>query len=193
MRSSDIYGWNRTCEGDRCIWELTEGELIISEFMADPDNGGACSDSTSEYVEVVYNPSATQSLDLRGLLLSDSGSTKVIGEHVVLSPGDRAWISVGAQSCYGLANVQLGSTSFSLNQSGDSISLSYEDIDGSVSTFDSLTYTSDWVESGVSIQLEPSMTDATANDSLSNWCLSTEAIGTTSDLGTPGQANSPCQ
>ena len=191
--SSDLSGWNRTCEGERWIWDVTEGELIITEFMADPDNDGACSDSTSEYVEIVYNPTATQSLDIRGLQLADSGSSKVIGDHVVLSPGDHAWISVGTQSCYGLANVQLGSTSFSLNQGGDSIALSYQDIDGSVSTFDSVSYTADWVESGVSIQLEPSSTDATANDDLGNWCMSTEAIGTTSDLGTPGQTNTPCQ
>ena len=68
---SDLLGWNRTCLGERCIWQATEGELTISELMINPNNSGSCSDSQGEYVEVVYTSQASESIDLRGLLLAD--------------------------------------------------------------------------------------------------------------------------
>ena len=103
----------------------------------------------------------------------------------MLSPGEAAWISVGEESCYGNASVQLGRTSFSLNNGGDSLSLFHDDIDGQKIQFDQLTYTGDWVETGVAIQLSADKLTATDNDDLNNWCLATTNIGATTDLGKP--------
>ena len=52
--------------------------------------------------------------------------------------------------------------------------------------------TADWVESGVSIQPEPSSTDATANDDLAIGACLRKPLEP-QDLGTPGQTNTPCQ
>ena len=102
-----------------------------------------------------------------------------------------AWVSVGQQSCYGNANVQLGSTSFGLNNSGDVLSLFHDDVGERIS-FDELAYTADWVENGVAIQLSSDKINATDNDDLNNWCFSTTEIGMTSDLGSPGESNMEC-
>ena len=189
----DLRGWNRTCMGERCIWDVSEGELVITEFMANPDNGGNCPDSEGEYVEITYVSSSEQTLDLRGLQISDESKMEFITQHMLLSPGVSAWISVGDASCYGNANVLLGSTSFSLNNGGDTLSLFHDDIDGQRLSFDDLTYNGDWVEAGVSIQLSADKLTAADNDDENNWCLSTTVIGNTSDLGSPGESNAVCE
>ena len=189
----DLSGWNRTCLGERCIWDATQSELVISEFMANPHNDGNCLDSEGEYVEVTYASTSSQTLDLRGLQMSDESKMEFLTEHVVLDPGTSAWISVGDVSCYGNANVQLGSTSFSLNNGGDTLSLFHDDVDGQRLDFDELTYTGDWVETGVSIQLSADKMTYTENDDGNNWCLSTTAIGSTLDLGSPGESNAICE
>jgi len=189
----DLSGWNRTCMGERCIWEATEGELVISEFMANPNNNGDCLDSEGEYVEVTYVSDSGQKLDLRGLQLSDESKTEFVSQHVVLDPGTSAWISVGDASCYGNANVYLGSTSFSLNNGGDTLSLFHDDIDGQRLEFDEMTYTGDWVETGVSIQLSADKLTSAENDDGNNWCFSTTVIGNTVDLGSPGESNAVCE
>jgi hypothetical protein len=189
---SDLVGWNRTCMGEKCIWNATEGELFISEFMANPNDDGNCPDSQGEYVEVVYSSSSTSTLDLRGLQLSDESKSESITNHIVLEPGSSAWISVGDVSCYGNADTQLGSTSFSLNNGGDTLSLFHDDVDGQQISFDQLIYNSDWVENGVSIQLSSDKMSSVDNDDLNNWCFSTTEIGMTLDLGSPGQSNEVC-
>ena len=85
----------------------------------------------------------------------------------------------------------MGSTSFGLNNNGDTLSLFYDDLGERVS-FDELAYTSDWVEAGVAIQLSADKINATDNDDLNNWCLATTEIESTMDLGSPGVANMEC-
>lgn len=187
--ADDVQGWNRTCAADTCIWDANVGDVFVSEFMADPTY---CSDATGEYVEVTYNPNATQSLDLRGMSIEDSNTAEHITEHIVLNPGDSAWISSGTASCFGQPDFYLGSTSFGLNQAGDTLQLHYTDRNGSSTVFDGLTYDGQWVDGGVSIQLSPN-NGAAENDLYANWCLSTELINGTTDYGTPGTVNTVCQ
>ena len=126
----DLRGWNRTCMGERCIWDATQGELVISEFMANPNNDGDCLDSEGEYVEVTYVSDSGQKLDLRGLQISDESKMEFIKQHVVLDPGR---VSMDfRRRCQLLRQCQcsLGSTSFSLNNGGDTLSLFHDDIDG---------------------------------------------------------------
>jgi hypothetical protein len=189
---SDVQGWNRTCSGQRCIWEAEAGELTITEFMANPHNDGSCSDSDGEYVEVQYTTSSNDSLDLRGIKLSDASSDVLLKNHIVLNPGEHAWFSVGEESCYGTPRGYLGSTSFSLNNSGDDLSFSFTDTDNSITIFDSLSYTGSWVEAGIAIQLDPASSNTTSNDDFNNWCLATAIIPNTTDLGTPGVENESC-
>jgi hypothetical protein len=192
--NDDISGWNRTCEGDRCIWDLSEGELLITEFMANPDNDGTCSDSDGEYIEVTYPADATAgSVDLRGMLLSDESTTITISQSIILAPGELVWISVGDESCYGSATVQIGPSSFSLNNSGDVIRLHHIDIDGSDLPINSLTYTSDQVTQGASTQLSSDKLNLADSNTMSNWCTSNVQIDGTSDFGSPGEANAVCQ
>ena len=117
----------------------------------------------------------------------------MVKEHIVLSPGEIGWVSVGSENCYGTPRAHLGSTSFSLNNTGDSIVLSYTDLDESKTTFDQVVYDSTWVEAGVSIQLSPEFNSSEANDDSRNWCLSTTPIENTTDFGTPGVENVICQ
>ena len=124
--------------------------------------------------------------------LADAGNDVLVENHVVLNPGESAWLSVGEESCYGTPRAYLGGTSFSLNNSGDDLTLSFVDTDQSITIFDMLTYTGSWVDVGISIQLDPSKTNATDNDDMSNWCPSTQEISTTTDLGTPGLENTSC-
>ena len=189
---SDLNGWIKTCDGDKCIWDASPDELVITEFMANPDNDGSCSDSDGEYVEVTYMTSSSDSLDIRGLFLSDTSTTEQIKEHAVLEPNERAWISVGQQSCYGNASVLLGSTGFSLNNTGDDIVLSYVEESGTIINFDQLSYTGSWVEVGVASQLDPNSHNTTDNDIAENWCLATTPIEGTLDFGTPGEENQEC-
>ena len=189
---SDVSGWNRTCSGQRCIWEAEAGEVVVTEFMANPHNDGTCSDGDGEYIEVQYTTTSGDSLDLRGMKLADAGNDVLVENHVVLNPGESAWLSVGEESCYGTPRAYLGGTSFSLNNSGDDLTLSFVDTDQSITIFDMLTYTGSWVDVGISIQLDPSKTNATDNDDMSNWCPSTQEISTTTDLGTPGLENTSC-
>jgi len=77
---------------------------------------------------------------------------------------------------------------FSLANKGDEIVLSYGGAD-----LDSVGYTSSWpFAPGVSTELSPLTTDVSSNDDPANWCESTTAVGTASELGTPGAANDPC-
>ena len=45
---------DQNIDGDKCIWDVSPDELVITESMANPDNGGDCLDSDGEYVEVTY-------------------------------------------------------------------------------------------------------------------------------------------
>jgi len=59
-------------------------------------------------------------------------------------------------------------------------------------TIDRVAWDIDWpVETGVALQLDPSVTTSTGNDSMDAWCAAT-AVYQETDLGTPGAANSDC-
>ena len=111
--------------------EASAGELTITEFMANPHNDGSCSDGDGEYIEFQYTTTSGDSLDLRGMSLSDASNDVLVKNHIVLNPGESAWVSVGEESCYGTPRGYLGGTSFSLNNTGDDITLSFVDINSS--------------------------------------------------------------
>ena len=172
---------------------MQEGDLVISEFMANPANDGSCSDSDGEYIEVYYSPGpnpSMSSLDLWGLSIGDGTVSHRVTDTVVLYPGEYAWFSRGSQSCYGNPHSYL---SMSLNNSGDTIVVDYTDADGSYILFDQLTYGADQGEAGTAVELSNNSLDATSNDDLANWCGATQQIPNTTDYGTPGTAGNCMQ
>ena len=65
-------------------------------------------------------------------------------------------------------------------------------IDAAGRTLERVNFDRSWaIEPGVAMQLDPSQTSATGNDSATAWCRATSAFGG-GDLGTPGAENDGC-
>ena len=202
--NADVEGHATTCgscTADLCIDDLAAGNLVISEIMANPDTCGD-RDNAGEYIEV-YN-AAAGSVDLNCLALTDGGEHVgyVETETIVPAGGYAVLQRRGEEYCYDDAIAATGAPTaiyrkaMSLNNDGDSVTLSYE---GTV--FDTVTYTASgddsWpVAEGASMRLDGGMVTvpggASANDEPVNWCVSMSPIGDTTDLGTPGAANGLC-
>ena len=161
------------------------GELIITEFMANPS---AVSDTKGEWFEI-YNASSTDLL-LNGLIISDSGSNKhtlTSNEDVILPAGQFFLLAKsGDPEENGGLSPDYVYSNFTLGNSEDEIILSLED----ESILDEITYNSEWpIFSGASLELNPSMEDAEINNIPANWHPAVEIYGD-GDLGTPKLTNS---
>jgi hypothetical protein len=165
------------------------GDLVFSEFMADP---AEVSDAAGEWVEI-YNASGTL-LDLGGFELHDDGSDSHViagplpvpaGGRVVLARNEEASSNGGVVADYEYSG-------FILENGADELVLSYLGVE--VDRFD---YTlSSWPGiSGHAVSLDPDLgaPDAVQNDQPSNWCGSMAPLGSPgTDFGTPGQGNDSC-
>lgn len=85
--------------------------------------------------------------------------------------------------CYAHAGHEF---SFALTNGGNVVTVSTPQ--GTV--LDVLDTTGWGITSGEAFGLNPTLLDATSNDSEGNWCLQTTALAT--DFGTPGAPNDPC-
>ncbi|MBL4632820.1 MAG: lamin tail domain-containing protein [Kofleriaceae bacterium] len=160
------------------------GELVISEFMANPD---AVPDAVGEWFEIV----ATASFDLNGIVagkVADDPKLNIVDENcITVSAGDRFLF---ARSEDPLVNGGLPTPdytfSFSMTNSGASATLF-------VGTSDTVIDQIAWTGSGTgkSTALDSLLEDAISNDDESNWCDGQTPYGD-GDLGTPGTANLPC-
>ena len=181
-------GYDVECTADKCVGDLLEGELVITEFMANP---ASCNDNDCEWLEL-YNASGG-SVDLYGLVLEDNaGRQDAITDSVVVVDGGLVLLGTGSADGWGHAEFTPDAhwgTSFILGNSGGSVSLQ---VTSTGLTVDATDYSSDAGASGFSWQLSPSASDSTSNDDAANWCLSTSPIGSSVDYGTPGQANAEC-
>jgi hypothetical protein len=115
---------------------IAAGELIITEFMANP---AAVSDTNGEWFEI-FNSTAS-AIDINGLVLRDEGSNS----HTVSSTTP-LWIEAGAyfvlgrntdSASNGGYQADYGYSNFSLNNSSDAIILEW---DGAI--IDALVYSS---------------------------------------------------
>jgi hypothetical protein len=162
-----------------------EGDLVISEFMYNPD---AVGDADGEYVEI-FNPTS-QDLNLEGCVIEDNNSSHTMGSYIVpaggygvLARSDNPSSNGGINGAYAYgSDIQLGN-------GGDTISITCggELIDG-------VDFTSGWPGSdtaGTSIQLSSYALNAADNDDPAWWCDSTDTYGD-GDTGTPGAANGDC-
>ncbi len=162
----------------------TSGNVIITEFLADPD---AVAEQQGEFIEVYFS----QATDLNGLQLGDSSQT-----HTTIDSWECLPVSAGTYVVFardsnvstngGIPNVA-AEFSFALNNSGtESIWVAYGG-----THLDDVTYTQN--STGASRYLGSNHLSATENDTEANWCDSTTAwSGSAGDFGSPGAANGTC-
>lgn len=172
------------------------GEVVITEFMADPK---AVGDTAGEWFEVLVNAE----VDLNGIeLANEDAGTRVVSQSCI-RPGTGNLVLFARngdpQVNGGLPDQVVATFGFSLANSGArAIALR---LDGGV--LDQITYSRS--TSGVSTQLSASKLDALSNDDPANFCLT--GTGRTyggspdggpdggplvGDRGTPGALNETC-
>ncbi|GMV40003.1 MAG: hypothetical protein AMXMBFR64_17190 [Myxococcales bacterium] len=180
--------------GDGCASCLVEtpavgpGDLVITEIMQNP---AAVSDALGEWFEVKNTTSAT--LDLSGLVIRDNGTDSHViegGPQVLLGPGavlalgnnGNPATNGGAPVGYQYSGVTLGNTSDAIIVMAGAVVIDQ------VAWDDGATFPK---PNGASMSLDPSATDAAANDLGAAWCLGTTGYGA-GDMGTPGAPNPVC-
>ncbi|MEC8278777.1 MAG: lamin tail domain-containing protein, partial [Myxococcota bacterium] len=189
-------GTDQDCDGldgpyvaDFMVDDLIEGDLILTEFLADPV---AVSDGDGEWIEFQVNPTLTGSLDLQGLSVSDLGTNSfVISDSLIVYPGEYVLLTKNGDSASngGITGHYEYGSAMSLSQSGDSVVLS-----NSILSIDSVIWNSTFgftISAGASTSLEPGYIDFTLNDDGANWCDGSTAYGA-GDFGTPGLPNDSC-
>ena len=162
------------------------GEVVINEIHANP----TVNDADGEWLEL-WNASLGAS-DLFGFeVLDAAGNSFVIGQPLEVPAGDYVVLGNNAEVAVNggvTVDYEFDSSYFSLNNSGDSVTLLAPDgvvideVDYDLAGFPA-------VVSGVSLALDPDFADATSNDDGVSWSGSTLAFGD-GDLGTPGAENS---
>jgi len=177
-----------TCRGAdgqvRAIQAPEIGDLLFSEFMADP---AGVSDARGEWIEVAV----TRDVDLNGVILGTSEDPSALEldseDCLVATAGSRllfARSDVPGENG-GLAGVT-ATFSFSLVNDAPSLRLRHgEDL------LDELTWTQD-ITAGAAWSLDETFLSPDANDEASAWCLASVPYGDLGDLGTPGSANTAC-
>ena len=169
---------------NRVIAQILPGDLIITEFMANP---AAVTDANGEWIEI-YNTS-NSGIDINGFYLSDGGSDtiQIVSATSLLIPSGGYFV-FGRNSdvaMNGGVSVNYVMAGFSVNNTSSSIILT----DSLFNVIDETSYTA--TVSGKSTSLDPFYYDAVGNDNPLNWCDATTAYGL-GDLGTPGALNPAC-
>jgi len=174
------------------IWP-DAGDLIVTEFMPDPD---AVSDQRGEWLEI-YNTTDTDITlddhDVKDLDYDDAaldGYTIAAGDFFVLCVEDDPTQNGGVTcdlevrrpsygTCSGTDCMLLGNTSdeiLILNPAG---------------TVDEVSYTASWVTAGKATGLDPDLFDDVSNDAKGSWCAASSTMSG-GDRGTPGGDNDGC-
>jgi hypothetical protein len=156
------------------------GALVITELMVDPK---AATDADGEWFEL-YNPGEAP-LDLAGCEIADgSAQRRPIATHVTIPPDGFATIARSARAGFAPDAV----ATFSLKNGADVLEIV---CGGQVVDRVAYDKTSGFpVAPGVAMSLDARHLRADANDDGGAWCLAMDAY--TSDLGSPGRANSEC-
>ena len=183
-----------TISGDGCSGfcqievPLSEGAVIITEFMADPKT---VSDALGEWFEV-YNP-GTQDVLLNGVVLSASPTTTTFvveapgpvvvpaGGFAVLGPNADVTTNGGVKVDYQYHKLSLANTAGAIT------------LKSAGTVVDTIVYDKTWpVVAGKSLALDPTFLTTTGNDVATNWCKGQAPFASGADLGSPGAANPPC-
>jgi hypothetical protein len=158
------------------------GDLVITELMPD---SSAAPDDFGEWFEV----EAVADVDLNGLVggkNTDDPKMNIVSEDCLsVTAGTRILF---ARSADEMLNGGLPMPNFTFNfgltNSGSTLFIGVGDV-----VVDEISWSSS--SGGKSISLDPGAKDATSNDEEENWCQGSTPYGA-GDLGTPGDANPPC-
>lgn len=161
-------------------WPMLEGDLVITEVMADPNT---LNDSEGEWFEL-YNPTNT-AWDLEGCELSDlGGDSALINESVVVAPMSYVTLSRGSNPGFGPDYVYGGG--FQLGNSGDELIVTCGASEiAQVPMLSAFDFPA--APRGASLALLRDHIDETDNDDGTLWCVSTTNYN--GDFGTPGAPN----
>ena len=177
-------------ENDVCVITATEGDIIITEIMANP---AAAEDERGVYIEV-YN-TTDETIRLDGWVITDSA-----GDRHTIASEDGLEIEPGTYVLFG-NHFQQSENGGIAPDYGWNKELVFNNTADTVTFYagetmvDRVSYGSgDFpaTPEGASLQLDPDAFTATDNDSGANWCASTAEIAEGLDRGTPGAANSSC-
>ena len=172
----------------RAIARPAPGQLVISEFLANPANVAMGStDAQREWFEIVNTGAAP--FDLNELTVGRIGSPGAPVQSARCISVAADGFAVFARSADAAANSMLPEVQatfrFGLVDTSGDIQIS----DGAT-VLDAIRWTS--VTSGVSRQLDPGHFSAADNDAATSFCASTALYGDMTNKGSPGAANAPC-
>lgn len=171
------------CFDGECVDTPNEGDIVISEFLVDPDG----EDASGEWFELVNV--APRRLYIGGLLITDDGS-----DRIQLVGG--TWLDPGAYSVFAGSAAAVPTApavdwnllgGFSLNSS-DAIEVTFHG-----RLIDRVEYDLTWViEPNFAQSLTSRDVTASANDSSGAWCNAYADYGVPPNTGTPGAPNPVC-
>jgi hypothetical protein len=164
--------------------ELRPGDLMITEVMLDP----AGNDSRGQYVEVLNT--TAENIFPDGLLFYVGGGSATVrldGVDPVIPPGARSilWRAPGTAFLYPV------DPQFKWVPSSRALLATNIRLEGACGLVDEVDMTG-WVAStGASFELSEavSLYGEPANDDLSDWCVATALMGSTTEKGTPDTVN----
>jgi len=171
------------------VQDVNPGDIIITEFMADPQS---VIDTNGEWFEIVNLRSDV--VDLSGWLIQEAnGNTHTVSANTPfpISPGEFVVFGLNSDpTTNGGIPVIYQYSGISLNNGGDSITL----IEVAGEIIDQVDYSNNAfvIAPGISLSLDPNHFNGSDNDQSMFWCSSTTTIGPGQDSGTPGTANLPC-
>ena len=154
-------------------------------------NPVAKDDAYAEWFEIYNNTDGD--VNLNGLIVTDKYTdTFTVSSDVMMYAGDRALFAPSANSTKngGLPapDYVYSRATFKLYDTGDAVYIS-----NTAGFIDKVTFTKALISGGpgMSLSLDPTMTDATSNDDAANWCYGATMYGA-GDYGTPRDENDAC-
>jgi len=188
-------------DGPTGITPYAAGQLVITEIMADTND---VPDDSGEWFEL-YNPSTTDTYDLFGCDLSDSGNHDTVAAHVIVAPMASVTMARFGTTAGGFpptydyhttlktdgSGVLDMTADVKFSNGGDSVHLAC-----GLAPIDSVDFhnwlgTNMMVPNGKTYSLDRAHYSATENDIEGNWCFGTTVYHST-DRGTPNQQNPSC-
>ncbi len=172
---------------------LKKGELLITEFMANPD---VVSDNDAEWFEVVNT--TAMDIDLNGLIIEIVGAKP----HTVAGSGPIV-LKAGAYGVFckstdkakngGVDALYAYGAAIGFGNKGATIVLRAT----ATTEIDSVKYLSNeegwpYIVAGKATQLSSAATSTEINDNGNNWCVAQDKYGA-DNYGSPGKANPACK
>nr|MBA3453471.1 lamin tail domain-containing protein [Deltaproteobacteria bacterium] len=171
----------------RAIVKPAAGQLVITEFLANPANVPPFTDAQREWFEITN--AGTTSFDLNELGLARTGGTPTVIASTTCKPVAAGGYALFARSNDPSVNAMLPTVdaTFAFNLVDTNGNIEVRD---GATILDVVTYTS--VTSGLSRSLDPDQTTDIANDMAANFCSGVGGYGDMSNMGSPKAANPQC-